>query len=425
MTRDEPKANTYAESLAAVLAHSRALEAEPVPFRDALGRVLAEPVRALANDPPAPKSAMDGFALRAAETRDASPGHPLRFAYEEVVGAGHVAARALPPEGAVRIMTGALLPAGADAVVKLEDTLPDKEAGAPPRHGTFRITAPLAPGENVFGPGSRFARSDLLIPAGVPLGAQALGLIAGQGLTSVRAVRLPRVALLALGDELTEPGRPLPPGGIYVSNLYALEAEVRRLGAEPEVLGIAPDDPLAIAARLRPRVEGQEGAPPADCVLTLGGSRGGDFDFVGDVLERVGARLRFRRTLINWGGSTLFATRGGTLCFGLPGTPLVSWLACEVFVRPALWRLGGRRELERPRLRARLSESLARPRGRTHFIPARVEFPPDGPPRATPLDERPTRGLPTSLLADGLILYPEGVERLAAGEEVPVAWLRG
>jgi molybdopterin molybdotransferase len=413
------KANTYSESLEAVLAACRPLESEEVPFREALGRVPVEPVCAAANDPPAPKSSMDGFALRAADTASASPERPAAFDYAEVVGAGHVASRDVPPSGALRIMTGALLPPGVDAVVKLEDTQIEAGAAGASR-GRFRVTAPLQRGENVSGPGSRFTAGDLLLAAGEPIGPQGLGLCAGQGLTHLRVHRRPQVVLLALGDELVEPGAALRPGQIYVSNLYALMAEADRQGGQVTNLGIAPDDPRKIETLLRPHVQGTH---PADLLLTLGGSHRGDFDFVGDVLGALGAEVRFQRTSMAWGGSTVFATHRSTLCFGLPGTPLVSWLVFEVLVRPALWRLGGRARLERPVFSARLVEPVSRRPGRTHFVPVRLSFGAEGPPLAEPLEERPRESRPSGLLANGILLYPEGVERLEAGALVPVAWL--
>lgn len=425
MPRDEIPANTYAQSLAAVLAACRALEAEQVGFRDSAGRILAEPLLALADDPAASKSAMDGFALRAADTHGASTERPLRFRYEEVVAAGHMASKPLARGSATRIMTGALLPESADAVVKLEDTQRIEGDGTVER-GEFTIVSPVSPGENVLGPGSRFARGDALVPAGIPVSPQALGLTAGQGVTAVNVVRKPRVALLALGDELVEPGRPLRPGQIYVSNLHALDAEARSHGANVTNLGISPDDPDAIAERLEPCLTG---AASSDLVITLGGSHRGDFDFAGDIFGRLGARLVFQRTLINWGGSALFATReregGVTLCFGLPGTPLASWLAFELLVRPAIWKMGGRADTARRILRARLDAPLKLRPGRSSFIPTQLVFAASGLPRAIPLVEKPSADQPTGLLADGLIQCPGGVERMNAGDEISVAWFSG
>jgi molybdopterin molybdotransferase len=412
------KALPYATALETVLAHCAALPAETVAFDATAGRVLAASVRAAADDPPAPKSAMDGFALRASDTQAATAQAPAAFRYEEVVGAGHVRTAALPPGGAVRIMTGAWLPPGADAVAKQEDTHRLED-------GRFALSAPLRAGENVIPRGGILRQGRLLLDAGSPVTPQGLGLLAGQGRAGYAVHRRPRVGLVALGDELVEPGRPLESGQLYVSNLYALEALCARYGAEPRRLGIAGDDPERIEAIVRGALGEDAGHPQAACdvVLTLGGSHQGDFDFADDVLARLGARLHFRRTLINMGGSTLFATRGPTLFFGLPGTPMASWLAFEVLVRPALWKLAGRARLERPRLQALLAEGLAARGGRTHFIPARLDYGGEGAPRAEPLARGMPLALPPSVLANALIHWPAEAEELPAGAPVPVELL--
>lgn len=418
MSTDRPPANTYEASLRTVLAHAAPLPAETVPLPAAAGRVLAEAVHAGADDPPAPKSAMDGFALRSADTQAATPGQPITLAWSEVVGAGHTATAAVAPGTAIRLMTGALLPEGADAVVKQEDTTPAGERA-------FTLTTPLAPGENVIPRGAALRAGTALLQAGERIGPQGLGLLAGQGLAAVRVLRRPRVGLLALGDELVEPGRLLAPGQLHVSNLYALEAQAAAYGAEPLRLGIVGDDREAIAGRLAACLPG--GGTPCDVLITLGGSHHGDFDHAAAVLAQLGATLHFRRTLINFGGSTLFATRPApdgqpTLCFGLPGTPAASWMAFELLVRPALLALQGR-PVERAYLQARLTAPVnARP-GRTHFVPVRLTFPADGPPEATPLTRGTPFALPPSLMANGLLRLDDGAPGFRAGDLAPVAWL--
>ena len=172
--------------------------------------------------------------------------------------------------------------------------------------------------------GTILGKGQLLIEAGSQITPQRVGILAGQGIPRARVYRKPRVALLSLGDELIEPGMPLKPGQLYVSNIYGLAAECQGYGAHTERLGIAGDDPAEIESRLRPLLEkdAEDNNPPVcDMVLTLGGSHFGDFDFAADVLTRLGTRIHFRQTGLNIGGSTLFATRGRTLFFGLPGTP--------------------------------------------------------------------------------------------------------
>jgi len=405
----------YAEALQTVLAHCAPLPAETVPFDGAVGRVLADALHAAADEPPAPRSAMDGFALRGAETQGAAAGQPVAFTYREVVGAGHVRTEPVPPGEAVRIMTGALLPPGVDAVAKQEDTQPQGD-------GRFAVTAPLRPGENVIAPGAIQRAGSLLLGAGSVVSPQGLALLAGQGRAACAVRRRPTVGLLALGDELVEPGRPLGPGQLYVSNLYGLEALCARYGAAPRRLGLCADDPQRIEAVLRDAL-GDASGPRCDVVLTLGGSHEGDFDFADAVLARLGARLHFRRTRINMGGSTLFATRPGTLFFGLPGTPMASWLAFEVLVRPALWKLAGRAVLERPRLRARLTQPLQARGERTHFIPAWLRLAGEQEAAVQPLLRGSPLALPASVLADGLIHLPPEVRALEAGDPVAVELL--
>lgn len=410
--------NSFAASRQAVLEASQPLAAESVSVREAAGRVAAEPVSAAADDPPAPRSAMDGYALRAADTATAAPGSPAMFSCSEVVGAGHAATGAVSPGVAIRIMTGAPLPAGADAVVKQEDTAREGE-------GRFTVRQPLAPGENVVPRGARVGAGDMLLPAGEVVGAGGRGLLASLGRTRLAVHRRPRVALLAIGDELVEPGTPLAPGQLYMSNLYVVETLAARYGCEPRSLGIAKDDPGLIARLLEPRLipAGGAGESPLGCeaVITLGGSHHGDFDFVATVFEGLGATLQFRRTRMAPGGSMVFGVCGRTLLFGLPGTPIAAWVAFETLVRPALWRLAGRRTLEHPLVPAVLAAPLQPARGRTGFVPVRLSFAPPALPRAIPLAERTSGGEPPALLADGLVQYGEDSPDLPAGAAVAVA----
>jgi molybdopterin molybdotransferase len=276
-------------------------------------------------------------------------------------------------------------------------------------------------------------KDSVQLTAGEVVGPVAVGMLAGLGRVRVAVRRRPRVALLALGDELVDPGRPLRPGQLYVSNLHALEAKVARCGGLPRGLGIAADDPELIQRLLRPRLlaEANEDNPlGCEVVITLGGSHGGDFDFAHHTMEALGATVHFRHTRLSLGGSTLFATLGGTLLFGLPGTPVPSLGAFELLVRPALWALAGRRQLNYPTLRARLTAALTAWPGRTNFTPAWLEMhagkqPAGGLPAVTPLRDK--GGGPTAArnatLANALIEVPDGGERLARGETVTVMWL--
>ncbi|MDH4248937.1 MAG: molybdopterin molybdotransferase MoeA, partial [Deltaproteobacteria bacterium] len=312
----------YEDALRIVLAQCRPLPSEIVGISQSGGRVLARSFRAREDDPPQPKSGMDGFALQSKDTAPATPERPITLSFDEVVGAGHQALREVAPGQAVRIMTGALLPPGADAVVKQEHT----RSNGP---GRFSVTVPLNPGQNVVPVGAHLRAGTLLQEAGEVLTPHGVSLLAGQGLAQIPVHRRPRVGLLALGDELVVPGGELAPGQIFVSNPYLLEALAREAGAEPVLLGVVPDSLEVIEARLRQALGGGQGQPPCEVVVTLGGSHLGDFDFGWKVQDRLGAQVRFQRVRLNIGGSSLFGTLGDALCFGLPGPPPAAWIGFE------------------------------------------------------------------------------------------------
>lgn len=409
----------YSEALDLVLSRCSPLPAEWAGLGGVLGRVLAEDVRALRDDPVAAKSSMDGFALRAVETGNAAETNPVEFQFGDVLAAGQVTETVVLDRQAVRIMTGALVPEGADAVVKQEDTRPLDQT-------RFQVFAPLQPGENVIPAGAHLRAGQLLLNAGEVVSPQGVGILAGQGMTRTRVRRSPRVALLALGDELIEPGQELDPGMIYVSNIYGLEAECQEAGMKARRLGIARDDPALIERMIRPCLIDKDADPhPLGCevILTLGGSHQGDYDFAEEVIRRLGLTLHFQRTRINMGGSTLFASGGGSLFFGLPGTPGASWLAFQVLVRPALMRLSGRRALRRLMVRANLAEPVEVSPSRTHFIPALLNLDGSERPTVTALTREMNLSLPPSLLANGLIHWPEGVRRLDRSDSVQVECL--
>ncbi|MBI3327297.1 MAG: molybdopterin molybdotransferase MoeA [Nitrospinae bacterium] len=243
---------------------------EVIPFTDALARVLAEDVTADSPVPPFAQSAMDGFALRAADALSARPDQPISLQILGTLGAGHLAAWALTPGTAIRIMTGAPLPEGADAVVKREDTEVSAEG--------VRIFHPARPNDHIIPPGRDIPMGALLLRRGEVLTPGALGLLASLGRTQVRVYQRPQVAVLALGDELVPPEAPLGPGQIRVSNLYAIAASVAKYGGQAHNLGIARDHLDTIQRALAQ-------ASDADLLVTLGGSQRGDFDLVDDLLS--------------------------------------------------------------------------------------------------------------------------------------------
>ncbi|MBF0277869.1 MAG: molybdopterin molybdotransferase MoeA [SAR324 cluster bacterium] len=408
------KINTYQESLAQVLSSCRPLPVEIASFFEAMGRVLADDVCALDNDPPAAKSAMDGFCLRAFDTQAASPGSPIDLPVSGVLGAGHLPQERLDPGTALRIMTGALLPEGADAVVKQEDTsMPDER--------TVVLETPLTAGENVIAEGQHLRSGDQVLRSGDRVTPQALGMLAKLGISSLQVHQQPRVALLAIGDELLELTQPLKPGKLHVSNLYALEGSILQYGGISRRLGIARDDPDQIEDFLRPCLpESKSSSLTSDIVVTLGGSSRGDFDFACEVFERLGAAIQFRRTQINLGPSTIFATKGSTLFFGLPGTPIPSWGAFELLMRPALLKLAGCSRWQHPCIQARLTDNIRAGTGPRYFVPGWLRFDSEGLAKVTPLRSKSSGTNPSALLANALIEVPEFQSELEKGTSVSV-----
>jgi molybdopterin molybdotransferase len=238
--------------------------------------------------------------------------------------------------------------------------------------------------------------------------------------------RRPVVAVLALGDELVGPTEPLGPGSIPVSNLYVIAELSRRYGGDVRNLGIAPDNSQRILELLQPCCNTgparESGAWSCDLVITLGGTHQGDFDFVHSVLEGLGAQLEFDRVAMTPGASTVFATRGPLLIFGLPGTPAASWVAFESLVRPALLSMAGRSRWLPHRVRARVSEPLKAGKGRTSFIPCRLEWQGDEW-HAYPIHGRHPREAPASLRADGLIRLDDHNPESIPGSWVTVDWI--
>jgi molybdopterin molybdotransferase len=377
---------------------------EIIPFAETLGRVLADDLVADAPVPRFPQSAMDGFAVRSTDTLEATSDRPVTLNILGTLGAGHQASWTLSPGSAVRIMTGAPIPAGADAVIKREDT----EFTA----ATVRISQPVSPNEHIIPPGRDIPLGATLLGAGEVITAAGIGVSASLGKTQVRVYRRPRVGILALGDELVPPHLPLAPGQIYVSNLYALAAAVTKYGGVALNLGIAGDQLDVIEGALRR-------AEDVDLLLTLGGSQRGDYDLVEHLLSGTRGRLIFRGIMANYARSMLFGRYDGTPLCGLPGSPMTSLVAFEVCVRPAIWKLAGRRRLDPMHLEATLVGSLPPTAARTHIQPVWVESRPEGW-IAVPLSLEKTPDLPPQTLANGLIRRPPGSPACQAGQRVRV-----
>jgi molybdopterin molybdotransferase len=385
---------TIDEALARVLEHARPLAPETVPVADADGRFLAEDARARVDLPPFDSSAMDGYAVRAADT----PG-TLRVIGQSA--AGRPARESLQPRTAVAISTGAVVPDGADAVVPVERT----DGGS----SVARVEA-VSPGDNVRPRGGDTRAGEVVVEAGAAVGPAQVGALVGAGLEAVRCGARPRVAVLATGSELRRPGEALGPGQIYESNTVMLAAQLRRAGAEPQLLAAVADDEDETRAALERGLD-------ADVLVTSGGVSVGPHDLVRPLLGGLGVAEVFWGVAVKPGKPVSFAVRGGTLVFGLPGNPVSSLVGFELFVRPAVLALQGARE-PRPRfLPGRLAVPLRRNETRDELVRARVS----GGGVLEPLAGQESHMIARTAAAGALVHVPRGAGELPAGADV--SWL--
>jgi molybdopterin molybdotransferase len=397
------------EARARVLAAVRPLSAEEVCLDAAAGRILAEDVTSAFDVPPFAGSAMDGYALAAGPEAEL-----------EVIGesrAGRPADVAVRAGTAIRISTGAALPEGADAVVPLERaTVLDRVPPGDPKQDSGRVRVPATtPGEHVRRAGEDVRAGSVVLSAGTTLEPAALGVAAAVGRSTLRCARRPRVALIVTGDELTEPGEPLPPGGIYSSNAFALAAQVERAGGELVERHTVPDS----AAPTRQALE--RGLAAADLVIASGGISVGPHDHVKPALRELGVEEHFWGVSLRPGKPTWFGTSVDTLVFGLPGNPVSAMVTFELFVRPALRALQGAPAAPL-RATAILEEPVRRNPSREQAIRVRLQHTDNGL-RATTTGPQGSHVLTSMLGAQGLARIGAGAGELAAGERVEVELL--
>jgi molybdenum cofactor synthesis domain-containing protein len=403
-----------------MLAGLEPLPAESVPLEAALGRVLAADVAARLTLPRWDDSAMDGFAVRAVDVAGASAASPVRLRVVGEVAAGHVPSGSVEPGTAMRILTGAMLPAGADAVVPVEDT--DAPAGVAALPERVAIRAAAAPGAHIRRAGSDLRAGTPILSAGRRLRPAHVALLAAAGHAEVAVHRRPRVGVLSTGDELVPPGAPLPPGGIPDSNGVGTAALAEAVGAIVERLGIARDDREDVLARLR------IGLARTDVIVASGGVSVGAHDVVKDAFETVG-RLELWRVAVQPGKPLAFGRAPSpegsreVLFFGLPGNPVSSGVTFELFVRPVLRRLAGLHDpLGRSVVRARLLDAAHSSAGRRTFLRVTLARDPQEPTRwvARLAGGQGSHVLSGLAAADGLAVVPEEVAQVAEGAELDV-----
>jgi molybdopterin molybdotransferase len=394
---------SVAEASAHILADVAPVGVEEVPVAAALGRVLARDVVSPVSLPPWDNSSMDGFAVRAADVRGATRAAPVRLRVVDTIAAGGRSAREIGAGEAARIMTGAPVPGGIDSVVRVEDT----DGGAE----VVRIDDDRDASRNIRQRGEDVTAGTTVMHSGTPLGPAHVGVLASVGCASPQVYRRPRVAVLATGDELVPlDGFERVRAGerIVSSNSYALEAAVRAAGGEPVSLGIAPDEPRALADRLR-------AADGCDMVLTTGGVSVGDFDYTRQVVAALGGELSLWRVRMRPGAPLGFGRLFGMPWLGLPGNPVSALVTFELFGRPLLRTLAGHRRPHRRTLRVALQDPVQLAAPLTHYLRAVLLDEPDGALVAR-LTGPQSSGMLTSMsAADALVIVPPEPAALPAG----------
>lgn len=396
-----------AEAQEMVLGCVQPVGVEKVALLEALHRVTAEAVTAQRHIPPEDNSAMDGYAVRHSDVAGASRQHPAVLRVLDILPAGQTPRHRLEPGTAVKIMTGALLPEGADTVVQVEYT-----DGSDTQVQIYR--APHR-GSNLRRRGEDIRAGECVLAAQTLLRPAELGVLASLGKAQVLVYQRPRVAILATGDEIIDPGEPDTHGKILNSNSYTLAGQVSEAGGSPLLLGVAPDDREVISQRLASGLR-------SDVLITSGGVSVGSFDYVRDCLAALGFEARFWTVALRPGSPITFGMVGQVPVFCLPGNPVASMVTFELFVRPALLHMTGHRTLFRPRREAILQDDVEKRRGVRTLL--RGILRPDHEPATVTTTGPQGSGILRSMsLANCLIDLPEETERVQAGDTVQVICL--
>jgi molybdopterin molybdotransferase len=396
-----------ADALGRLLADAGALETETVALHDARGRVLADDIAALRTQPPFTASAMDGYAVRAADVG----GTPATLEVIGAVAAGEVFSGRVEPGQTVRIFTGAPLPDGADAILIQEDAEPAGEQA-------IRALEPVVAGRYLRPAGLDFAEGDVLLEKGTVLDAGHLSLAAAGNHAGLPVIRRPIVGVLATGDELVAPGNETGPGQIVASNGYGVAAIARDAGAEVIDLGIARDSAASLEARLDAAL-----AAKCDVLITLGGASVGDHDLVRPVFTGRGMTLDFYKIAMRPGKPMMFGRLGAMRVLGLPGNPVSSLVCTHLFVVPLLETLGGRPQSQR-RTVARLGAPIGKTGPREHYMRASLERDERGALVATAFDNQDSSIIRLYAAADALIVRAPDAPAAEAGETVEIVVLR-
>lgn len=390
------------EALEIILSQVKLVSWEKIDILSSLSRTLAEDVYADFDIPSFDRAAMDGYAVLSKDTNSASKKKPVILEVIADLPAGYSTEKVVKNGRAVRIMTGAPMPKGADAVVMVEDTEKEEEK--------VKVFRKVTCQENVSFAGEDVKRGELILSQGSLIRPAEVAMLASLGKENVLVKIKPRVAIISTGDELVEVGRTLQKGEIYDSNSYALFSQVLSSGGEPHRLGIARDNRENLLARIKEGLSYQ-------LLLLSGGVSVGDYDLVTDALKKAGVKMLFWKVAVKPGKPTFFGVRKGTLVFGLPGYPVSSMVNFENLVRPAIFSMLGRDDWQRIRVKAILEKAVSS-RGRRRKI-IRAKLVKEGDKYlAVPATSQKSGVLKSMVWADSFLILPKEVERIEKGEEV-------
>ncbi|HWQ77453.1 MAG TPA: gephyrin-like molybdotransferase Glp [Anaerovoracaceae bacterium] len=386
-----------------ILEHTSVLESEALHILECLDRVSAEDIYATENLPPFHNSAMDGYAVIASALKGASVDSPVTLQIVGKLPAGYTTDKKLTESDAIKIMTGAPVPEGADAVIQIEATRQEGEQ--------VKIFRGLKKWQNIRFAGEDVKKGQLVIPKGKLLGASDIGMLAALNIGRAAVIRTPSVSLLSTGDELADIGEELLPGKIRTISNYSLYAQLVKHGAIPENLGIAIDTKEEIRRKLE---EGRD----CDILITAGGVSVGDYDHVRSVLTSMGMKEIFWRVAVKPGKPVLFGILGKTLVFGLPGNPVSSMVALNQFVLPAVYKMQGKSRMPWKEMEAIMEGDFEKKKnGLRYFLRARASLR-DGAIYVKPLDNQSSGSFSSMIFSNCLLIIPEEVSKIQDGEKV-------
>ena len=392
------------EALHRILEVILPLGKEKINILDSLGRVIGEDICANRDIPPKDNSAMDGYALRWEDTRGASAGNPVILNVIEDIPAGMIPQKSIGAGEASRIMTGAPMPAGGDAVVRVEDT--DKDGN------TVKVFAEAQEGQEIRFAGEDVREGEVVIYQGDVIRPAEVGMLAALGRSFVSVYQRPVVAIVATGDELVDIDENPTPWQIISSNSYSITAQIIDCGGIPLQIGIAKDTRDDLVSKFKAALR-------ADIIVSSGGVSVGDYDLVKDVMKEVGNQMQFWQVAMRPGKPLAFGSMGGIPVFGLPGNPVSSMVSFEQFVRPSILKMMGYKNLFRRTIKATVREDITKKKGTKHFIRAHVEY---ANRRYTvkSTGEQGSGILKSMVRANGLIILSENLTSVKEGDEVTV-----